>query len=172
MNKKLNCYQVSALMNFYIEGTLTPALAKNIEDHLKKCSACQENLENIKKIRTENMPNNYSESQEEKLSGEFINNLSAYVDNELNPKQNVRIKKLAISNVKARERLDKMYNFRQLLQAAYNRTKNNAKIDFSKQVISHLQSAQSYSSVYFNKLTLIFALIIITIVAVFLYLYF
>ena len=112
MNKDLSCNQVSALINFYIEGKLNPRLREYVNIHLTKCPKCRKKIEDLKRIL-----NNYAElkknitvqHKDESLNREFLNNLSAYVDNELNEKENIKIKKMAISNPTARKELESIY---------------------------------------------------------------
>ena len=45
----------------------------------------------------------------------FKNNLSAYIDNELNDDENLRIKKLTINNKNARKELEDSFNLRKIM---------------------------------------------------------
>ena len=56
---------------------------------------------------------------------QFIKELSAYVDNELDTSENVRIKKITISNPTARQRLESMYNYQKLMHSAYERPRQS-----------------------------------------------
>ena len=44
MDINLNCNQVEALINFYIEGKLAPSLKSEIDEHISKCS---KNVDNV-----------------------------------------------------------------------------------------------------------------------------
>lgn len=125
MKKDLTCNQVSALINFYIEGKLNPRLREYINLHIQKCPSCRKKIQELTKIlNTYKQQKNSNEYQEERLNFEFINNLSAYVDNELNTSDNIKIKKMTISNPNARKELEMMYKFKKVMHSAYEKTKN------------------------------------------------
>ena len=117
MNKELTCNQVSALINFYLNGRLNPRLKQDFDNHLAKCITCRKKVEELKKIMSKF---NHTENEEpkEELQTKFIHNLSAYVDNELNSNENIKIKKMTISNPNARKELESIYKFQKLLHSA------------------------------------------------------
>ena len=143
MKHQLSCDQVTALLSFYAEGTLSCKLAKCVEEHLKNCPECMEKLTRLKNyvnklsgvVETE--PEiNYNTSQYE----DFKSNLSAYIDNELDFEDNIKIKKIVISNPLARQDLENTYSFKRMLHGAFERTKNDMKTDYSKTVVHKIQS--------------------------------
>lgn len=96
MNKDLTCHQVSALINFYIEGKLNPRLREYIDLHIAKCPACKKKIEELKKILAKynySAQNNSQTKESSSLTAEARNKLSAYIDNELNSNENIKIKK-------------------------------------------------------------------------------
>ncbi len=172
MKKDLTCNQVSALINFYIEGKLNPRLREYINLHIQKCPSCRKKIQELTKIlNTYKQQKNSNEYQEERLNFEFINNLSAYVDNELNTSDNIKIKKMTISNPNARKELEMMYKFKKVMHSAYEKTKNDSKFDYSKDIIAQLQDTPDYTTTYFYKLAAIFFIIVFTIIGGFIYLY-
>ena len=174
MDKELNCNQVSALLNFYIEGKLNQKLMGYIDLHLAKCPKCAAKVKELKKIYNnfKNSKNLTIKKEENKFNAEFLNNLSAYVDNELNPKENIKIKKITITNPNARKELENMYKYKKLMKQAYEKTKNDSKYDYSKNIISKIQDFPDYSTTYFYKLSAVFLFLIISITICFIYLYF
>ena len=42
MKHKLTCEQVTALLNFYIEDSLSSKLKEYVKEHLENCSECME----------------------------------------------------------------------------------------------------------------------------------
>ena len=50
MNKELTCNQVSALINFYLNGRRNPRLKQDFDNHLTKCITCRKKVEDLKKI--------------------------------------------------------------------------------------------------------------------------
>lgn len=172
MNKNLTCNQVESLIYLYVEGKLSEKMHKCVDLHLINCAHCRKKIEDLKSIISKS-DNTRDEkfSKDDIFSVEFINNLSAYVDNELAPNDNIKIKKMAISNPNAREKLEKMYKFKKLMLSAYEKTKNDYKNDFSKIIMSQVLEHNPYSTDCFQKLTILFCIIIMCILVGFLYLY-
>lgn len=176
MNSNLSCNQVEALINFYIEGKLNPALKKYVDIHLESCPSCTKKIRELKNIllncdclKSNNVQNDVQELEENK---ELIKNLSAYIDNELNTTDNMKIKKMTISNPKTREKLEKMYHFQKLMHSAYEKTKNDYKFDYSKNIMSLLTNNNEYTTTYFKKIIFLFTILTMAIFACFIYLYF
>ena len=175
MNKELTCNQVSALISFYIKGKLNPKLKEYVDLHLEKCPACRKKIDDLNKILNK-FNNNTTEpeqpQEEETLNYEFRNRLSAYVDNELESHENIIMKKMTISNPTARKELESMYKFQKAMGSAYNKTKNDFKYDYSKDILHKLQDGREYTTTYFYKLMILFTVLVMAIVGGFLYLYF
>ena len=145
--QELNCNQVLALLTFFIDNKLSPKLMQSIEYHLNVCADCREKYLNLQKIL-----NNYSEIQKKicednefsdgsykaKQYKIFKENLSAYVDNELGDEENLRIRKIAIANADARQDLENILYFRELLKESFQKTKNCFKSDFSETIVGSL----------------------------------
>lgn len=175
MNKELTCQQVSALINFYIEDKLNPRLKEYVNLHISKCPHCKKKIEDLKKILLRygtNKTNNLNNLDKNELAEEAKHRLSAYIDNELSTTENMKIKKMAISNPTARKELENMYRFRQILHSAYEKTRNDVHLDYSKKVLSQIQENNDYTTTYFYKLATIFVLLLTGIIAGFIYLYF
>lgn len=173
MNKDLTCNQVSALINFYIEGKLNPRLREYIDLHLLKCPSCRKKITELKKIlKTFEQDSKHEKPTEEnQLNLEFRNKLSAYVDNELNSNENIKIKKITISNPTVRKELETMYKFKKVMHSAYEKTKSNTKYDYSKNILTKIQDGNEYTTTYFYKLSAIFIILIAAIITGFIYLY-
>jgi len=108
MHNQLTCDQVSALMSFYLEDKLSAKLSEFVRKHLESCPECME-----KYMQMKNMLNKFIDIQNEELENPYItrqyedfkSNLSAYIDNELDYMDSIKIKKIAISNPLARQDL-------------------------------------------------------------------
>lgn len=179
--QNLNCSQVIALLTFFTDQKLNPKLMESIEQHLQECPSCREKYLNLQKILT-----NYQEiknkilieddypaqSFRDKQYKVFKENLSAYIDNELTDSENLRIKKIAIANSEARQELEDIISFRELLRDSFNKTKNNFKTDLSELILTDLCKSEktSYIDSYIFKvmpvLTTIISLIVITLTCV------
>ena len=140
--KEISCEQISVLLTYFIDKKLNKKLMTEIEYHLNICENCRKKYMNLLKITQ-----NYEEIRE-KIYGEednkrdetdylekeyklFQENLSAYIDNELEDKENIRIKKIAIMHPAARQELEDIICFRQLLQDSFKKTKSKMKKDLS-----------------------------------------
>ena len=150
---KLSCSQMDVLISFYIEGDLSEGLKKQVENHLKTCASCRAKFEIIKNM-IEDLRNCFNDiDDEESVENEtkvstnvvsqqyrvFKNNLSAYLDNELNGEENFQIKKFTVNNKQARKELEKNYNLRRLMSNSFQKVKNENKYDFSKNVLKGLE---------------------------------
>lgn len=170
MQYNLSCEQVTALLTFYAEEKLSAKLSGYVRAHLDKCPECMEKyqqLQNILKrfneIQNEEIINPYVTKQYE----DFKLNLSAYVDNELDDLENIKIKKIAISNPLARQDLEDIYTYKKLMHSSFEKTKNELKTDYSKGIICQLQQECTDNKKFdpFIKLTALFFAMISCIVA-------
>ena len=174
MSKNLTCSQVLSLINFYISDSLNATLKSYVEEHIANCPACKKKIEDLSKIlgRYENVKTETTKDDLIFKNSESFSNLSAYVDNELNQNDNIRIKKLTISNAKVRKQLESMYKYQKLLNSAYERTKSGLKTDYAKAVVSQIVNGEDYTTLCFYRLFIIFCILIIAIISGFVYLYF
>lgn len=173
--KKLSCEQISALLSFYAEGTLNLLLKKLVKEHLENCPDCMaEYVDMIEKCNNSAQPvkSNIEENYETKQYEEFRANLSAYVDNELSSEENLKVKKIAISNPLARKDLENIYKFKNLLYDSFAKTRDSLKADYSKIVSGSLQKElkMDYIITPFYRLSTLFLAMIIFIVLGFLFL--
>lgn len=174
MNKELTCNQVSALISFYIKGKLNSKLKEYVDLHLEHCPNCRKKITDLQNILKEfsKEPQQSQTPQDDVINYDFKNRLSAYVDNELNLKENIKMKKLTISNPNARKELEEMYKFQKAMGNAYNKTKNDFKFDYSRDILHKLQEGKEYTTNFFYKLVAMFILLVTVIIGGFIYLYF
>ena len=173
MEYKLTCDQVGALLSFYVEDKLSTKLSRYVKEHIENCPACLEKYNKMKnminrfmEIQTDEIENPYITKQYE----DFKTNLSAYIDNELNDFESIKIKKIAISNPLARQDLENIYIYKKLLHTSFEKTKSEFKNDFSKNIISQIRQDSNeerkidpfikLTTIFFTMLTLIVAGII------------
>jgi len=174
MSYRLSCEQISALINFYAEGELSEILTKYVKEHLETCSECMEKYNKILGIMKVNIPENtqqvpYNSKQYEN----FKLKLSEYIDNELDDGENIKIKKLAISNPLARQDLENMYSFKRLMHNSYEKTKSSFKDDYSKDIICKIKNDCPTGIDTFYKISAMFFAIISLIISGFIiFLYF
>jgi hypothetical protein len=171
MDINFTCNQVESLLNYYIDGKLAPSLAQYVTEHIKKCPKCRKKIEQLKNVMLKYNNENNSQNTKE-TDSELIGSLSAYIDNELDTTENVKIKIKAISNPSARQKLESMYKFQKLIHSAYEKTKNETKFDYSKSIMAIINDTPDYSTTYFRSITIMFILILTAIIIGFIYLYF
>ena len=135
--QELNCNQVLALLTFFIENRLNQKLMQSVEYHLNICQNCREKYLNLRKIFSnyQDIKNKITESDDtpepsykDKQYTDFKENLSAYIDNELDDNENLRIRKIAIANTAARKDLEDVLSIRELMQDSFIKTKFHIKI--------------------------------------------
>ena len=152
-NKKISCKQVKSILPFYIKGTVNQFIADLVEEHLETCENCKKlyiklldeynksflsDLEDIEidistpesKFDTEIYVTNEYQT--------FKKKLSAYFDSELDNKEQIRMKKLTISNPLARRDFEQMFRFKRLLHSSFEKTKSNFKKDFSVAIMKKI----------------------------------
>ncbi len=152
---EITCSQMDVLISFYIDGDLSKALKEKVEAHLKICPTCRAKYDIVKSMLND-LRNSFNEDGYDNENSEsnnvlsrqyrvFQNNLSAYIDNELSPEENIRIKKYTINNKNARKELEHNYNIRKLMSDSFSKTQLGAKQDFSKKILKQLDPNDEYN---------------------------
>lgn len=135
---ELTCNQVILLMNFYLEDKITPQMKYSIEKHLEICPKCRKIYEKYKNenknFENSTIPNEIHNRQ----FNEFKEKLSAYVDNELDERENLKIKKMTITNSIARKNLENMYSLKRYLHNSFEKTRDEIKTDYVKNIMPKL----------------------------------
>ncbi len=145
----LTCAQVEMLLSFYFDGELKDNLKYKVEEHLKNCPICSAKYETLTKIFTgmresvaeigiKQNTSDFSAGGSEYTSSDYKVNMSAYIDNELDNNENIKIKKLTINNKKARKYLEDSYALKHIINNAFEKSKNDMKYDFTKNVLHSL----------------------------------
>lgn len=160
----ITCSQIDVLLAFYLEGELSNSLKAKVEEHLENCPTCRAKYEIVKDMIEEmktsvNAQENLCSAHTKNQYSFFQNNLSAYIDNELPSNENIKIKKITINNKKARKELEDTYNIRRLMNESFNKSKLEAKKDFSKNVIKQLNPKEEYNLSFHPLLKIGFAFI-------------
>jgi anti-sigma factor RsiW len=172
MTSHLTCAQVSALLSYYIDDKLNDQLKQFVRAHLEICPTCRAkydalkdmmiSLKEIKQKLSDFSEDKAAIAQEQKKSSELYTNISAYIDNELNDDENLRVKKAIISNPIAREDFEKINNIRKLLNESFEKTKNENKTDFSKFILRQIDIQEEINkSDPFARIVAMFILIML-----------
>ena len=119
----MNCERIRNLVYYYIYNELDPALEEYISMHLEECKECNlyyhDMLQNIKENK-------------------YLEEISAYIDNELSDNESIKVKKNIINNVNAREEFERMNSLTELLKSSLSRKNNSAKHDYTKLIFRQL----------------------------------
>lgn len=144
----LTCSQVEMLLSFYFDGDLKENLRDKIEEHLSVCPICKQKYETLVSLVSDmregvaelSLKHSAKEAKSDETppQGDYKTNMSAYIDNELNDDDNIKIKKLTINNKKARKYLEDSYALRHIINNSFEKTKSEMKQDFSKKVLQRL----------------------------------
>lgn len=155
MENNLTCSQVIALLSFYVQGKTNYQVTNFIQSHLAKCESCRKKYEMLAKVFKD-----FSEAKQQidevelpkvnnsMCCADFKEKMSAYLDSELSDDENVRFKKFAITNTYVRGELEGMYKIKNALNNSFEKTKNDFKDDYSKDIILKLDMEDS---VYMNE---------------------
>ena len=168
MQYQLTCEQVNALMPFYLENKLTEKLSNFVKQHLQKCPTCMQKYNAIKNALKLN--NDEITPDVNKQYDNYINNLSAYIDNELNDEESLKMKKYAISNPIARKNLENIYTLKRIINLAYEKTKQEQKTDYSKLITNQIiqEETDNYNYLFkklFTSFTILISILVLTIIA-------
>jgi len=169
MTTNLTCAQVSALLSFYIDDKLSNQLKQFVDAHLEICPTCRGKLETLRNMinslreiheKLATVKSGHDENSTNVQGDEFKMNLSAYIDSELSDEENIKVKKYIISNPKARQELENMYNMKKLLHNSFDKTKNESKEDYSKFILKRIDIQEEiYGPDSFAKVVAIFIFI-------------
>lgn len=170
MTVNLTCTQVSALLSFYIDDKLSTQLKQFVEAHLDICPTCRARYEALKNMvsslkevheKMAAIKTGYEGASANPQYEEFKVSLSAYVDNELNDEENIKVKKYVISNPQARQDLEKMYNLKKVLHNSFDKSKHDVREDFSKFILKRIDIQEEvYGPDSFAKVVTLFILIL------------
>lgn len=170
MTINLTCTQVSALLSFYIDDKLSTQLKQFVEAHLSTCPTCRAKLDalkdmvkNLKEVHDKlaDIKPETQETPDSEQYNSFKSNLSAYIDNELSDEENIKIKKYVISNPKARGDLENMYKLKTALHNSFERTKHEAKEDYSRYILRRIDIHEEiYGPDSFAKVVALFIFIL------------
>lgn len=139
--KSLTCKEILALLPKYTENAVTSEEAVLIEEHLCNCHECFEKYLSLKNISDKiknafNDINSADYTYEQKI---FQNNISAFIDNELDRIDSFAIQCYVAKSQNAKEELEQFMQFEDFLQKNIEKNKNILKNDLSKKVVDEFQ---------------------------------
>ncbi len=137
--KSLTCENVTAVLPLYIDGKVDNY--KEIEEHLSHCPECFEKYLSLKNL-AERIKSAFDNLDISDFSSErqfFKNNLSAYIDNELDKDDYLAFNAVVIKSPEAKEELEQMMRFDEKLKESIENNKKILNVDLSKNVINEIK---------------------------------
>ena len=152
------CEQIEILLSYYIHGDINDRIRYFIETHLQKCSTCRIRYEFLKnKIKDMHLAKAKIDTLKSKkiipislYNDNFKEKMSAYIDNELSNEESLKFKKYAIANPPVKTELENMYKIKNVLNLSYEKTKNNFKEDFSREIMRKSGYKTDLSALFFK----------------------
>ena len=135
-------------MHFYLNNELSTNIKLAFERHILECKSCREKYNTFKNIITD-LRESYKEikhiqsktihhtPKEESLNSA----ISAYIDNELDINENIKIKKMIISKPDIRNKIEKINALQTLLKESFNKTQPEQ--DYSKKILRKIYSTNN-----------------------------
>lgn len=139
--KSLTCKDTLALLPKYTENAVTAEEAVLIEEHLCNCQECFEKYLSLKNLSDKiknafNDINSADYTYEQKV---FQNNISAFIDNELDKIDTFAIQCYVAKSQKAKKELEQFMQFEDFLKQNIEKNKNLLKNDLSKKIVDEVQ---------------------------------
>lgn len=168
----LTCKQVDSMISLYIDEKLTDEHKALLERHFAQCPFCYQKYLNMKNI-IENLKVSYEKIVKDVETVEtanlfnirdyekFYNNVSAYVDNELDYEESIDFRKYLLKSKSARNDLKNMYIMQNHIKDSFTQCILNCEANLSKKVISELKKEQQVNKPYM-KVAILFGLVLLT----------
>lgn len=175
---RLTCEQMEILLSFYLENELSSCLREQVEEHLRECESCsikysmvKELFSDMKELLEDDVYDDFDEGftkAHNKEDKAFSAMLSAYIDNELSDEDNIKVKKLAITNSTARKELEDSYNIRRLMSDSFKKVKSEIRNDYTKNILKQLEPDEIKAMEFHPaiKLLILFTVGAITVTAI------
>lgn len=158
----ISCEKFETLMNLYLDNKLDDASRFEFERHLTECKSCREKYFTFKCIvtdlrETSKKIRNYSNITSSQNTSQINTTISAYLDNELDIGENIKVRKLLISKPNIREKIKKISKLKYLLNATFNKTQIQK--DYSKDLLKKMYSTsyrEKNTSLIIKMITFVF----------------
>ena len=158
---KINCNQFEGLITFYLNNELSDKLRLAFEEHLHNCPSCHIRFNMLSSIIKDlkdaykQVTNENNDSLPESINNEDDTNiknseLSAYIDNELNDENCIKVRKNIIAKPTLRKKLENMYKLRKIITNSFEDYKNKTRVDYSKDIIKSLNKTNKDTQIYFH----------------------
>ena len=173
-----------SLMFLYIENKLEDDEKLFVENHFKYCESCYSKYIEMKEV-VKNLRNEYEKLIDDfnkiEASKEFnireyehfYNNISPYLDNELNQEDCLKFRRYLLKSKSGRRDLANAYNLKNTIKNSISKFKDNLNINYSKKIIKTLRDENRYSfnSVY-QRAAILIGIMIFALIALSLFISF
>lgn len=139
--KTYSCENIQNLLPLYTEEKTSDEITVIIENHLRICQDCYEKYLTLKDV-SQRIKSAFEKISKTDFISErifFKNNISAYVDNELSPKDYFDFNQNTINNFEHQKELEEMLFFEEKLQQSLKENKKILNKDLSKEIINEIK---------------------------------
>ena len=139
------CKKVSSMLSLYIDNKVTPEQKSFIDEHLANCEECYKKYVYLKSL-IKNLKDSYKQvlelarKKQQKADFNikqheiFLQNLSPYIDNELDAQDCFEFRKYLIKSKNAQKELKNIYTLQKEMKKAYAKTEAKLPYDQSKYI--------------------------------------
>ena len=144
------CKKVASMLSLYIENKLDDEEKFFVENHFINCVSCYQKYLEMKKI-VNNLHLEYKKllDEFEKIESNqnfsireyetFYNNISPYIDDELNYDESIQFRKYILKSKSARTDLANAYKLKNNIKRSIAKLKDSSNINFSKRILKKLK---------------------------------
>ena len=144
------CKKVASMLSLYIENKLDDEEKFFVENHFVNCVSCYQKYLEMKKI-VNNLHLEYKKllDEFEKIESNqnfsireyetFYNNISPYIDDELNYDESIQFRKYILKSKSARTELANAYKLKNNIKRSIAKLKDSSNINFSKRILKKLK---------------------------------
>lgn len=166
------CKKVISLLSLYIENKLSFEDKIFVENHLKKCSDCNEKYLEMKDVlknlhfEYKKLVDEFQKIENDKIFSireyeNFYNNISPYIDDELCYDDSINFRKYLLKSKPARTELSLAYGLKNNIKISVADFKNNLNINFSNRIMKQIRKKQpeSFEAIYTRTMYVLLFLI-------------
>lgn len=151
MLNKAICKKVSSMLSLYIDNKVNYQERAFIEEHLSNCDECYKKFLYLKSL-IKNLKDSYKQVLELAIKKQkqatfsirehekFSENLSPYVDNELNAQECFEFRKYLMKSKMAQKELKNTYLMQKEMRLAFDKAKKTMNPDLSKTIMNSLKN--------------------------------
>ena len=161
------CQDILNLLPLYIEGKTSEETSFSIEKHLNDCDDCFNKYLALKEV-SQRIKAAFASVSQNNFSNEkvfFKDNLSAFVDNELDKEDYYDFNQQTANNIDNRKELESMLLFEEKFQQSLEQNKKTLNKDLSKDVVNEIKknSPDYLYELYLKAASITIFLLIVTI---------